>query len=160
MCCRLHDLALKIKLGELEDLENIVKRSMESGFSAKDITLQVIVPILEAAKEDLKSRKVSIAELINLVTNVVACIDLLQSFDKNVLNLQVMERQQKISDYLVDVLIDLWKSAGFVERTKISETIDKPAIWGTYKIIKKDDYLVFEVYYCPHRRIRIKLFKL
>jgi hypothetical protein len=70
-------------------------------------------------------------------------------------------KSSKNYEYLLEVLIKTWSSAGFIERTDEIIKRDRPRIWGTFGVVERDKGVFkgvfFDVYYCPHRRIRIRL---
>jgi hypothetical protein len=68
-----------------------------------------------------------------------------------------------LGDYkaLAEILAKIWSSAGFIEREEEIIKRDKPRIWGTYGVVERSkgifEGLFFDIYYCPHRRVRIRL---
>jgi len=73
----------------------------------------------------------------------------------------VLTRVLKDYKVLLEILTKIWSSAGFIERTEEMVKRDKPRIWGTYGVVERDKGVFkgvfFDIYYCPHRRVRIQL---
>jgi methanogenic corrinoid protein MtbC1 len=154
------DLAYKIAFGSAEEVEKLVKKYLKSSSSKLDIIQLGMVPSFQIIKDAFTTGRVSPIEVVNSVLRFASGIKALGISKKELKKLivYVNGNQQTVYELCASVLCDLWRAAGFTERSSKIGTYDKFGIWGTFKILSNNgENLIFEVHYCPFRWIRIKI---